>query len=90
MDKDAKKIELENQKAALEEYLNHPVTKEVMQALKDGQESLVRLICDQPVENVGTFFAHFEAVGHLRGLRKTESLITTSLGEVKEQLRELE
>lgn len=90
MDVTARQLELDNQLAVLQEYLKHPVTVEVLKDLHEGQEALVRTICDQPITNLESFFNHFEAVGHLRGLRRSESLVMTNLEEVKEQIRNVE
>lgn len=89
MDRDAKRLELENQKAALEQYLQHPVTIELLRDLDQGSEGLVKLICDVPIHDIESFFNHFESVGHLRGLRRAKSLIMTNLEEVKDKLKEI-
>lgn len=89
MDLDARRVELENQIGALSQYLQHPVTVEVLRDLKEGQEGLVSVLCDVPILDIESFFKHFESVGHLRGLRRAESLIRENLEDVKEQLKEL-
>lgn len=90
MDLDAKRIELENQKAAITGYLNHPVTLELLKDLKEGQEGLVSILCDVPILGIESFFKHFESVGHLRGLRRAESLLMSNLEDVTTQLKGIE
>lgn len=90
MDKDAKRIELENQKAAIEGYLSNPVTVEVLKDLRESQDALVSMLCNNVVRDVESFFAHFEGIGHLRGLRRTESLVKANHEEIKEELRRLD
>lgn len=70
-----------------EDYLRHPITQAVFRDSEAEQESLVLLICERPITNLETFFAHFEAVGHLRGLRRQRAIIAEKLEEVQEELK---
>lgn len=89
MDVDAKRAELESQKLGLENYLQHPVTVEVIRDLDEQSERLVRQLCNEPIRDIESFFNHFESVGHLRGLRRAKALLTTNLENIKEELGEL-
>lgn len=90
MDKDAEKKQLEDNRDYILGWLNHPITQQIEEVSKSEQEALVALICNQSINSLETFFGHFEAVGHLRGLRRSHFLALAQLEEVKEQLKELE
>lgn len=89
MDVEARRIDLENQKAVIEGYLKHPVTVELLKSLEEAREGLEQVICDQRIGDISTFFAHFEAVGHMRALRQTKDLILTNLEDINKQLEEV-
>jgi hypothetical protein len=89
MDQAGDKGKLENERAMIESYLSHPITRKIISDNKEEQEKLVNLICAQAITDVETFFAHHEAVGHLRGLRRAEAIIRFDLEEIKEKLEEL-
>lgn len=87
MDIPENRAELENQQAVLEAYLQHPVTVEVLRDLKEQQDGMTEVIT-MPVVSIETFFAHFEAVGTLRGLRRSEAVLQSSLETIKEKIKE--
>ena len=89
MDADAKRQELESQALALENYLQHPVTIELIRDIDEQSEALINTICEVPITDIESFFKHFESKGHLRGLRRAKAMLTTNLEEVKEQLKEI-
>ncbi len=85
MDSDAERKKLQDW---IDGYLAHPITVQLLQDSLDEQEKLVALLCNRTIVDAETFFAHFEAIGHLRGLRRTKSVLLDKLDEVKEQLKE--
>lgn len=89
MDTEAQKQELENQQAALEQYLQHPVTREVLKDLDQQADILLQQILEVPVMDVESFFKREQSLGHLRGLRRTKARVMENLEDVKEQLKEL-
>ena len=89
MDKETQRTQLEAEKNELRGYLEHPFTKQIFADSAESQEALIELLCQQPIINIETFFAHFEAIGHLRGLRRAKALITGNLEDIEQQLKEL-
>lgn len=89
MDIDAKRAELESLQRELENYLQHPVTVEVIRDLDEQVETAVTQLCNNPITDIESFFKHFEAIGHLRGLRRAKSQIMTNLEDIKDQMKEL-
>jgi hypothetical protein len=91
MDKEAesRKLQLENEKQEIENYLNHPVSKRIFADNASEQEGLIKLVLDLPVINIETFLAREQALGHLRGLRRGESLVRDSLEDIKEELKSI-
>lgn len=90
MDIDAERKKLEDQQAFIQSWLEHPITQETTQDNSEQQQALVDLICNRPIDSFGSFFAHFEAVGELRGLRRAKGITQDSLESVKRELKELE
>ena len=90
MDKDAERQKLQDEKSFIEAWRNHAITVAIFTDLQEGQEGLINVICNQPVSDIESFFKHFEAVGHLRGLRRVKSITDLRLEEIKEELKELE
>lgn len=88
MDQEAKLQQLENEKSVLEQYLQHPVTKEFLNQLDDNIESCERMVCDVGIVDVETFFKHFEVVGQLKTLRQTKALLLVNLEDIKAQIKE--
>lgn len=74
----------------VEAYLAHPITKAVFDDSTNEQEKIIQLLTNVPINNIESFFAHFEAIGHLRGLRRGKAIILDKLEEVKDQLKETE
>lgn len=90
MDVEAQKSQLVNQQAELEQYLQHPVTIEVLRDCDEQQERLLKSILNDPITNLEAFFNREQALGHLRGIRQFRALLTESLEDVKEQIKGLE
>lgn len=88
MDTDAAQAQYENEMRAIEQYLEHPLSKAILKDSEEQQEAIISLLCNNPITNVETFFAHFEAIGHLRGLRRAKVLIEEAVENVKTQLKE--
>lgn len=89
MDTATEKATLENEQAAIQQYLDHPITKNIIQDNAEQQDALIDLILNHPVTNVETFLAREQALGHLRGLRRGRSIIDDKLEEIETQLKEL-
>lgn len=89
MDKDAEQRDLQAEKKFIEDWLGHPVTRQVLQDNQEQQDVLIQLLCDRTITNVETFFGHFEAIGHLRGLRRVRGQVQATLDDIEEQLKEL-
>ena len=81
---------LQGRKLEWDKYLAHPITKEILQDTAAQEEAFVDLICKHDVTNVETFFAHFAAVGHLKGLRYVRQLITEPVVLLEAQINQLE
>lgn len=90
MDLDTELQRLEAKKAVLLGWLESPVTKEVLQQNKEEEETAVALLCNVPVSSIETFFAHFEVVGFLRGLRATRNSVISSIDDLNREIREIE
>ena len=90
MENEALRTQKENEKLALEQYMLHPFTKQILDDSHAEQEVLIDLLCMRPVNNIETFFAHFEAIGHLRGLRRGEAMLQETLKTIEQELKELE
>jgi hypothetical protein len=89
MDITAERQRLENEQRAIEQYLSHPITREILADNQNEQEKAIRLLTNQPIDSIEAFFNHFEAVGHLRGLRRSRSIIDDSIEDIKDQLENL-
>lgn len=89
MDTTAERQKLESEKRAIEQYLEHPISREIFQDNEDTQQSLINILTNVPIIDIESFFKHFEAVGHLRGLRQSKQLIQDSVDTIERQLKEL-
>jgi len=89
MDTTADRQRLESEKRAIQQYLDHPISREILKDNEEGQEALVNTICNVPITDAESFFKHFEAVGHLRGLRRMRSLIDENVERIAQELKEL-
>lgn len=89
MDKQAEQQQIENEIKYLEDWKTHPITKELLEDNIAEQDALVNLICEKQIYNLETFFSHFEAVGHLRGLRRLTRAVDVKLEELKSTLAEV-
>lgn len=90
MDKDAERKVLEDERAFVASYVNHPLALSIEEDSMVQQDALVAILTDRTIDSIESFFAHFEAVGHLRGLRRSRALALAKLEEVKDKLKELE
>jgi hypothetical protein len=89
MDITAEKQRLDNEKRAIQAYLDHPISRKIFEDNKEQEEQAIEYICNIPIDSIEAFFKHFEAVGHLRGLRRAMSLIKDDVEEIETQLSEL-
>jgi len=89
MDITAERQRLENERKAIQQYLEHPITRDIIADNTVEQEKAIRLLTHQPIDSIEAFFNHFEAVGHLRGLRRSRSIIDDSIEDIEEQLKNL-
>ena len=90
MDKEAVIQQVKDREAVVTAFLAHPFNVQIKQDNDEQQTALLSLICEHPVNNIETLVAHFEAIGHLRGLRRSAALLTESLEDIKEELEKLE
>lgn len=89
MDTTAERNRLESEKRALQAYLDHPITREILRDNEESQDSLINTITMVKIDSIATFFDHFEAVGHLRGLRQAKALLLESVELIDRQLKEI-
>lgn len=89
MDTDSEKTKLEDRLAFIQSYLEHPISQEALRDNQEEQDGAVNLICNVPVNSVESFFAHFQAVGYLAGLRRGRALMTDTIEEVKNEIKNL-
>ena len=85
MDSDAERTHKENAEKAVKAYLAHPISKDVADFLETQEQRLISTIVDLSVDSLGAFFAHFEAVGHLRGIRSVRNHYEGAAEEYKEK-----
>lgn len=90
MDPATKQTQLENELRSIEAFQASPFMAEILRDNKEQQEACVRLLCEETVTDIGSFFAHFAALGHLRGLRRMPGIIEDKLEEIKQALKENE
>lgn len=89
MNIDEERHRLENEKATIEGYLNHPITREILKDNEEEQQGLINVITVGEIVDISTFFAHFQAVGQLKGLRQSSAILRGSLERIKEELERL-
>ena len=89
MDTDAERKKLEDEKAFIVSWREHPITSEVVRDNKEQQEALVELICNCTPDNIASLVGHFVAIGELRGLRRSQGEVQDSLRNIEAQLKEL-
>lgn len=88
MDTATKLNQLESDRRAVEAYLKHPLTVELLEDNRAQQEAAINILCEHDIDSISTFFAHITAVGHLRGLRRIPSIIQDKLDELNEQIKQ--
>lgn len=86
MDIAAERIRLESELKDIERWMDHPVARKIFDDNKQGQESLIDMICMCQIDSIEAFFNHFQAVGHLRGLRRSKALVDATVADIKEEL----
>lgn len=69
-------------------YFNHPVTQSFISESREAEDALTSLICNQEIVSLETFFAHFVAIGHLKGLRAGRVLLKEEYDGLKEELKD--
>lgn len=89
MDKAADTKALEDKRTLLLQWREHPFTKELFQANEDAQKGMVNVLCNCEIVNMETFFAHFTAVGHLRGLRQLPDAFAGTLDSIANEIKAL-
>ncbi len=87
MDQDAERNKLESDLRYVEAWQKHPITSDVLADNREEQEQTIKMLCDFPITNVETFFAHHSAVGYLRGLRRAAALVQENVEEFKTKLQ---
>ena len=90
MEREALKQQLSDERAAVLDYLSHPFTKQILEDGKQSEEAFLSLIVDKPVQDIPSLFAHFEAIGHLRGLRQSKAILHGKLEELETELEQLD
>jgi hypothetical protein len=90
VDVDERKAALENEQKITAAWLNHPLATSLLADFKAEEEGFVNLICERRIVDLATFFTHFEAVGHLRGLRYATQRIFERRDEIETELKELQ
>jgi len=86
MDTAAERQRLESELKDIQRWLEHPVARKIFDDNKNGQESLIDTICNLPIDSIEAFFNHFQAIGHLRGLRRARALVDSDIADIQEQL----
>lgn len=89
MDKAADERQIQSDIEEVEHLKNHPVIKERLQANRDSQEALFNILTSLTINSMETFFAHFEAIGHLRALRQEATFLDFKLAELKAKKQDL-
>jgi hypothetical protein len=90
MDIDAKQQQYRNELAELESYLQHPISSEILRDNREREEQLINVVCRNDVVDIESFFAHFAAIGELKGLRRARVGMEGKVEELKETLKELQ
>jgi hypothetical protein len=89
MDITAERQRLENEKRGIEQYLNHTISRKIFGDNEEQQKSLLDTILNVPVVDFESFVKHFEAIGHLRGLRRSKALVQDDIEEIQVALEAL-
>lgn len=88
--KEAEQLQLEGEKLQLQQYLQHPISQRIKRDHEEQETGLLSVILEIPVHDVESLVKHFEAIGHLRGLRRSRAISTDALEEIEEKLKEIE
>ena len=89
MDKTGAREKLENELAMIDQYLSHPISREIFDDNKEKQEEIVELLTKTSIIDLSTLFRHVEAVGVLRGLRQSKAIVEGDVQVIKTKLEEL-
>jgi hypothetical protein len=89
VDKQAEQLRLKNEEDVLQAYLDHPISKDIELDNKESQDRFMTVLIDDPITDIQSLINHFEARGHLRGLRQAKALILQSVEEVRQRIKEL-
>lgn len=89
MDQQAEQLQLESEKEAIQRYLDHPISQKIEKDNLDGQTALLTTLIDLPIVDLESLIKHFEARGHLRGLRRARALVADSLEEIEDKLKDI-
>jgi len=87
MDRASEKAQVEDELKFLELWLDHKTTREVFSDLREQSEAVLRIILEQPITDLETFFSREQAMGHLRGLRHVQATIQDKVQEQKAKLK---
>lgn len=90
MDKDAEKQELLDLQGFTQAWLDHPITKSLVEDNEQQQKALLAIFCNEGLVDQNTPFVLIEIRGHLRGLRRFRVLVDEQLEDVKEKLKDYE
>lgn len=90
MDPATRQTQLESELRSVEGFKTHPIMAAILRDNAEQQQVCINLLCEETVTDIGSFFAHFAALGHLRGLRRMPGLIEDKLEEIRQQLVENE
>ena len=89
MDKTAAIQEKESELLAAQHYVESPYTQRVLGTMDEQEAACLEGILKTPITDIASFFAHFEAVGHLRAIRHLRFSIHEDVDRVNEELKEL-
>jgi hypothetical protein len=89
MDKEAEKLEKQENLAFINAYLSHPITIELLKDCDDQVERGTALVLDHPVVSLETFLAREQALGHLRAMRQFKAMLQDKVAEIHAELKEL-
>jgi len=89
MDIDTKVADIENELRSIAAWRALPVTQALYKDSQEEQESIINLVLEVPVTNIETFLAREQALGHLRGLRRTEAIVSGMEESLRFELKQL-
>lgn len=90
MDKDVERVKQEQKAAYIAQYLDHPVTKELLHANERQAAALTQRIMDVDVVDAQTFFEHFVMIGIVKGLKETKLRLQGALEDTANKIAHIE